>query len=167
MIFVHYFDLFYYTNFSKVIVTIIAYTFFTIYMSSPMCSRYRKLCYIFYDAIKLFILQKVVILYNDNVRTSQYNYCIIFQVMFDTQVTYVNTLIPLLSYLGIYHPFECVIGDINITELSSTQLSVFTHIKSNLDNMVPLADKTSNLRLEDIASDTDDEEVDYQVIFFP
>ena len=32
--------------------------------------------------------------------------------------------------------------------------------------MVPLVDESNNLRLEDIASDTDDEEVDFQVIFF-
>ena len=30
--------------------------------------------------------------------------------------------------------------------------------------MVPLPDQTSNLRLEDINSDTDDEELDFQVI---
>ena len=37
------------------------------------------------------------------------------------------------------------------------------HIKCILDNMVPLRDESSNLRLEDIESDTDDEEVDFQV----
>ena len=31
--------------------------------------------------------------------------------------------------------------------------------------MVPLLDQISNLRLEDIASDTDNEEVDFQMIF--
>ena len=86
--------------------------------------------------------------------------------MLDIQVTYVNTVMPLLSYSGIYCPFECLIGNINITQLSSTQLSAFMHIKSILDNMVPLVDESSNLRLEDIASDTDDEEVAFRVIFF-
>ena len=32
--------------------------------------------------------------------------------------------------------------------------------------MVPLVDQSSNLRLEVIGSDTDEEEVDFQVIFF-
>ena len=86
--------------------------------------------------------------------------------MLDIQVTYVNTVMPLLSYSGIYRPFEYLIGNINITQLSSTQLSAFMHIKSILDNMVPLVDESSILRLEDIASDTDDEEVAFQVIFF-
>ena len=166
IIFIHYFDLLYYTSFSIFIDTIIAYTFFTIYMSSVVYTSYRKLCYIFYDVIKLFILQKVVILNKDNVLITEYNYCIIFQVMFHSQLTYVNTFIPFLSYSGIYRPCKCVIGDINIAELSFTQLPAFMHIKSILDKMVPLADETSNLRLEDIPSDTDDEEVDFQVIFF-
>ena len=86
--------------------------------------------------------------------------------MLDIQVTYVNTVMPLISYPGTYRPFECLIGNINITQLSSTQLSAFMHIKSILDTMVPLVDESNNLRLEDIASDTDDEEVDFQVIFF-
>lgn len=71
----------------------------------------------------------------------------------------------MFSYLGIYHPFDCVIGEVNITELSSTQLCAFMSIKCILDNMVPLLDHISNLRLEDIASDTDNEEVDFQMIF--
>ena len=76
-------------------------------------------------------------------------------------------LIPLLcmfSYLGIYCPFDSVIVELNITELSSTQLSAFMHIKTIFDKMVPLPEQTSNLRLEDIDSDTDDEEYHFQVI---
>ena len=38
-------------------------------------------------------------------------------------------------------------------------------IKTILENMVPLVDQSSNLRLEVIGSDTDEEEVDFQVIF--
>ena len=70
----------------------------------------------------------------------------------------------MFSYLGIYHPFHSVNAEVNITELSLTQLSAFMHIKIILDNMVPLPDQTSNLRLEDINSDADDEELDFQVI---
>ena len=70
----------------------------------------------------------------------------------------------MFSYLGIYHPFHSVIVEVNITKLSLTQLSAFMHIKIILDNMVPLPDQTSNLRLEDINSDADDEELDFQVI---
>lgn len=71
----------------------------------------------------------------------------------------------MFSYLGIYHPFDCVIGEVNITELSSTQLCALMSIKCILDNMVPLLDQISNLRLEDVASDTDNEEVDFQMNF--
>ena len=71
----------------------------------------------------------------------------------------------MFSYLGIYHPFDCVIGEVNITELSSTQLCALMSIKCILDNMVPLLDQISNLRLEDVASDTDNEEVDSQMNF--
>ena len=70
----------------------------------------------------------------------------------------------MFSYLGIYHPFHSVIAEVNIAELSLTQLSAFMHIKIILDNMVPLPDQTSNLRLEDINSDADDEELDFQVV---
>ena len=86
--------------------------------------------------------------------------------MLHIQVTYVNTVMPLLSYSGIYRPFESVTENTNITQLSSTQLSAFIHIKTILDKMVPLVDESSNLRLEDIASYKDDEETDFQVIFF-
>ena len=63
-----------------------------------------------------------------------------------------------------YRPFDSVIVEVNITELSSTQLSAFMHIKMILVNMVPLPDQTRNLRLEEIYGDADDEELDFQVI---
>ena len=73
----------------------------------------------------------------------------------------------LLSYnfciLQAYIVNLTVIGEVNITELSSTQLCAFMHIKCILDNMVPLRDESSNLRLEDIESVTNDEEVAFQV----
>ena len=69
----------------------------------------------------------------------------------------------MLSYLGIYGPLDPLVAELSITELSSTQLSAFMHIKTILDKMVPLPDQTSNLRLEDIDSETDDEEYHFQV----
>ena len=75
-------------------------------------------------------------------------------------------VMSLLSYSGIYRPFESATENTNITQLSSTQLSAFIHIKTILDKMVPLVDESSNLRLEDIPSDTDDEEIEFQVTFF-
>lgn len=72
----------------------------------------------------------------------------------------------MLSYLGIYRPLDPLVAELSITELSSTQLSAFMHIKTILDKMVALPDQTSNLRLEDIDSETDDEEYHFQV-FLP
>ena len=67
-------------------------------------------------------------------------------------------------YLVIYCPFDPLVAELNITELSSTQLSAFMHIKTILDKMGPLPDQTSNLRLEDIGSEIDNEEYDFQVL---
>ena len=67
-------------------------------------------------------------------------------------------------YLVIYCPFDPLVAELNITELSSTQLSAFMHIKTILDKMGPLPDETSNLRLDDIGSEIDNEEYDFQVV---